>query len=450
MNSRATLAKNFIFTLVWFVAGTAVARPQTPRFTKQSPHSFSGKGFVLLQNGNVLSGKIETNADRVSVQLDGNSTIKLEHKQIEIIGESIEALYQHQVKGIRQWGTGEHWHMAHWCIKQELLDKAIVHYQEIEKTAPSTPQFKQIEHMLREALLANKTVQESLGITPKVQPKSDAGSQLAGAESDANSGVVLASAQMPTSNDAPNLATSTKQSHENNAWTQQQIPGYVRKTFQSTVLPILVTRCGQSGCHGLLGKSDFHLYQPVGDQAASILANDLASVLRYIDRDRSENSELLAYATKAHGIQRNPSLNQAREDERVLIERINQWAKSLTLTQSVDSSMPNRYPGSEAAKKPSASTPEVTQAVATRAVSPVAETASRMELFKGIEKRDRDAKLSKGTKAGTPPVFLSGTELDDLEKAIQDLEQQYEGAESAKSIQKKDPFDPEVFNRKFR
>ena len=147
MNSRATLAKNLIFTLVWFVAGTAVARPQTPRFTKQSPHSFSGKGFVLLQNGNVLSGKIETNADRVSVQLDGNSTIKLEHKQIEIIGESIEALYQHQVKGIRQWGTGEHWHMAHWCIKQELLDKAIVHYQEIEKTVPTLFRYSYFVHL---------------------------------------------------------------------------------------------------------------------------------------------------------------------------------------------------------------------------------------------------------------------------------------------------------------
>jgi hypothetical protein len=45
---------------------------------------------------------------------------------------------------------------------------------------------------------------------------------------------------------------------------------------------------------------------------------------------------------------------------------------------------------------------------------------------------------------------LSGSELDDLEKAIRDLEEKYESAEPSKTTQAKDPFDPDVFNRKFR
>ena len=71
--------------------------------------------FVLLQNGNVLKGQISKQADRIAIMIDGNSTLLLDPKQIEHVGPTLESLYLHQRAGVRTWGTGEHWHLAHWC-----------------------------------------------------------------------------------------------------------------------------------------------------------------------------------------------------------------------------------------------------------------------------------------------------------------------------------------------
>ena len=257
-----------------------------------------------------------------------------------------------------------------------------------------------------------------------------------------SSEVVQASAEMPKQ--SPPLLERNRPEE----WTNREIPGYIRKTFQTSVLPILVTRCGQSGCHGLLGKSDFHVYQPVGDQALTVLTNDLHEVLRYIDSERVQDSALLAYATKAHGILRNPSLNPAKESDRGHIDRINQWVKSLALSQRIETTMPAQYPiAAIPAQTANAST--VTQAIATVPVAPNTRP-SRASLGKSDDSQNRDAKLSKPAKTAAPAVFLSGSEIADLESTIEKLEQKFNGTDASKSSANKDPFDVDSFNRKFR
>jgi hypothetical protein len=396
------------------------------------------QGYVLLQNGNVLKGRIQVLKNSVTVAIDGNSTLSLDPKQVEHVGSSLESLYQHQRAGVRVWGTGEHWHLAHWCIQQELLDHAIKHFQALESNAADSPRFKQLEHLLREALIKHN--QGKQGSTSSTSTNDKATSDIPQSE---NNQVVLASSiAAPT-----RTVSADDNANPSDGWATHEIPGYIRKTFQTSVLPILVSRCGQSGCHGMLGKSDFHLYQPLGDQASTILAKDLDEVLRYINRDRVQDSPLLAYATKAHGIQRNPSLNQAREDERAYIERINLWVKSLTLSQRQEPTMPSQYPLSVAPGNPNA-LPGVTQAVANLPV-PTTQRASRSALRKPDEIQDRNAKLSKPAKSAPPTVFLSGSELADLETMIDQLEQKYKSGETAPPASK-DPFDPDVFNKKFR
>ena len=179
----------------------------------------------------------------------------------------------------------------------------------------------------------------------------------------------------------------------------------------------------------------------MGDQSASILARDLDEVLKYIDRDRIQESRLLAYATKAHGIQRNPSLNQSRDDERALIERINFWVKSLALSQRPETTMPAQYP----------LTTQGTQSVSSAVANfPVAKPSIRKTKRTDEVEQDRNAKLSKPTKSAPPTEFISMSELADLESAIEKFERQ-SGAGVAGSVPaKKDPFDPDVFNRQFR
>jgi len=378
--------------------------------------------FVLLQNGNVLKGQISKQTDRIAIMIDGNSTLLLDPKQIEHVGPTLESLYLHQRAGVRTWGTGEHWHLAHWCIQQNLIDHAIEHFQALEKTVSGSARFKQLEHLLREALLKNKNENQAVETSP--------------------SEVVQASAEIPKQ--SPPLLERNRPEE----WNNREIPGYIRKTFQTSVLPILVTRCGQSGCHGLLGKSDFHIYQPVGDQALTVLTNDLHEVLRYIDSERVQDCMLLEYATKAHGILRNPSLNPAKESDRGHIDRINQWVKSLALSQRIETTMPAQYPvATIPAQTANAST--VTQAIAMAPV-PQNTRSSRASLGKSDDSQNRDAKLSKPAKTAAPAVFLSGSEIADLESTIEKLEQKFNGTDAGKSSANKDPFDVDSFNRKFR
>ena len=385
--------------------------------------------YLLLKNGNVLKGTIRAEKERVSVALDGNSIVYVESKQVSFIGSSLESIYQHQRSSVRQWGTGEHWQLAQWCIQHGLIDRAIEHYEVLKQSASDSPRFKQLEHMLRQALLAEETVQQAVHLKAKPTESSTSSGQPS-----ESSDVIQANAESPRRMTIPGEAGQEKEGKANS--NAHEIPGYIRKTFQSSILPVLVSRCGQSGCHGMLGKSDFHIYQPVGEQAAITLARDLDEVLRYIDRDRIEESQLLSYATKPHGIQRNPSLNPSRADERVLIERINFWVKSLALSKKPDTTMPAQYPTVQTAAGQSSA---LTSA-------PSANSAIRKSRQLEDVDQDRNAKLSKPPKSASPTEFLSMSELAELEAAIEKFEKQTTG----KAQIKKDPFDPEAFNRQFR
>jgi len=375
------------------------------------------RSFVLLTNGNVLKGSIRTEKDRISIA-DGSSNLFVETKQVAFIGPTLESLYQYRRSIVKQWGTGEHWQLAYWCIQHGLIDHAVEHYEVLEKTASDSPRFKQLELLLRQALLTDETVKHAVHIQTEARPVSRANAET----------------QRTTTDEA-----AVDKNQIADSWNKHEIPGYIRKTFQNTILPILIARCGQSGCHGMMGKSEFHLYQPVGDQSALTLARDLDEVLKYIDREQIQDSPLMAYATKAHGIQRNPSLNQAKGDERQLIERINSWVKSLALSQKPASNMPSQYP----VVPPVA--PGVSQASANVPVNkPTVRNSKRLD---DVE-QDRNAKLSKPAKSAPPTEFLSMSELLDLEAAIEKFEKQTGSGGNATT--KKDPFDPDVFNRKYR
>ena len=381
--------------------------------------------YVQLKNGNVLKGIVRSEKDRVSVAVDGNSNLLIERKQIAFIGPTLESLYQNQRASIRQWGTGEHWHLAHWCIQQGLLEHAIEHYKILETTASDSPRFKQLEHLLRESLLADENVKQSIHQrTPSVRTSN-----------------AIIGEQKNEANDVSQARAKSPPVESSETWNKHEIPGYIRKTFQNSILPVLVSRCGQAGCHGILGKSDFHLYQPLGDQSANMLARDLDEVLRYIERDRIQESPLLEYATKAHGIQRNPSLNQSRDDERVLIERINFWVKSLALSQKPASTMPAQYPSTNQVN------PSVSPAVA---IVPVSKPTGRNSKQVDHVEQDRNAKLSKPAKSAPPTEFLSMSEIADLESAIAKFEKQIGDGSAGSTSTKKDPFDPELFNRTYR
>jgi hypothetical protein len=392
--STCALAYFFVATSMLAIRPQASLAQPNPTATN-SALNFYGDGFVLLQHGAVLQGFVKPQADSVTVVMDKGKQVTLAKKQILIIGPSMDSLYKYQTRAIRKWGTGEHWHLAQWCIQNGMLDQAIEHYLELEKQAADNPKFKQLDLQLKQALMADENVRQAMAIQG-IQPPEP---------------VVQASAVLPR---APAPSEPSFPVHT--------VPGYLRRNFQTEITPIVVSRCGQSGCHGILSKNNFQIFQPVGEQAASINERNLEKFLRFVDASQPDQSDLLNYAARPHGAQRNASFNLQREEDRHHLEKLAKWIRSLEgLThQGTSPSNPNPVVQAASYAKPE-STSEVQQAVAP---SP---------------------KLSKPPKSGSGSVAIDAGELMEIQEEIRKLEKT-----ASKQTKATDPFDAKIFNSKYR
>ncbi|MFM8571533.1 MAG: hypothetical protein ACKOAU_08045 [Pirellula sp.] len=375
-----------------------------------TPLNFYGDGFVLLQHGSVIRGFVKPQADSITVIMDKGKQVTLSKKQVLFIGSTIESLYKYQTRAIRKWGTGEHWHLAQWCIQNGMLDQAIEHYQELEKQAADNPKFKQLDLQLKQALMADEEVRRRMEEQGIELPNSPAQKNQLDPRTEIG-GVLQASA---------NVTKVT--SDAETAVPIHTVPGYLRRSFQTEITPIVVSRCGQSGCHGMLTKNSFQVFQPVGEQAASINERNLLNTLRFVDADRPEESLLLHYAARPHGAQRNASFNLQREEDRLHLERIAKWI------QSLDSMKPKSTVPTEAGTVVHAagfSKPDTSAAVQHAIASP--------------------AKLSRPPKSGSAGVVINASELAEIEEEIRKLEKT--AREKPKVV---DPFDAKIFNSKYR
>ena len=427
-----------------------------------APLAHYGEGYVLLQHGAVMHGFIKPQADSVTIVMDKGKEVTVSKRQILTIGASKEALYRYQTKAIRKWGTGEHWHLAQWCIQNGMLDQAIEHYLELEKQASDNPRFKQLDLQLKQALLEDESVRRAM-VQQGIELPGGVGAVNNGAE---NSTVKDSGVGVEVLGAVPGVQGKSIKQPEGldveepvrlvSSFPAHTIPGYVRKSFQTEITPVVVARCGQSGCHGMLAKNPFQIFQPVGEQAASINDRNLERVLRYIDSENPTESDLLKYAAQAHGTQRNASLNMNRDEDRIHLERIAQWIQSLSRLPSGDSSVAgtNRVISAGAMQVGGVEQGVRTaHAVASKSAGGSVGNTSGLGGSRPLKETsevvaDRNAKLSKPPKTGGAGVVIDALELAGIEEEIAKLERKPAAEGPGAKSAAKDPFDAKIFNSK--
>ena len=402
--STCALAYFFVATSMLAIGPKAALAQPNPT-ASNSALNFYGDGFVLLQHGAVLQGFVKPQADSVTVVMDKGKQVTLAKTQILVIGPSMDSLYKYQTRAIRKWGTGEHWHLAQWCIQNGMLDQAIEHYLELEKQAADHPKFKQLDLQLKQALMADENVRQAMAIQG-IQPPEP---------------VVQASAGLPR---APASSEPSFPVHT--------VPGYLRRNFQTEITPIVVSRCGQSGCHGILSKNNFQIFQPVGEQAASINERNLEKFLRFVDASQPDQSDLLNYAARPHGAQRNASFNLQREEDRHHLEKLAKWIRSLE----------GLTPQGLNPTTPSTTTPNTTTPNPVVQAAVYAKPESNSEVKQAVAP---SPKLSKPPKNGSGSVAIDAGELMEIQEEIRKLEKA-----ASKQTKTTDPFDAKIFNSKYR
>lgn len=415
---NATTKIEWLKCLAWTIALLSVRS-----ISAEDEIVWSGPGCVLLKNGNVLSASdIVPQGKQIAVRLDKTGDVRIPTKDVVAVGRDKLELYHHQVSKTTRWEAGEHWQLAKWCLRQGLVEQSHIHYEQLKKLSGNHEKFKQLDSELKQALLQDPVMKAALNSAfPKEQVSS--ASYTATAQIDS----------LTPSNHGPMNATPKAGAKRDSIKSVANLDRIAQDYFRLQIQPFLAMRCGQAGCHGAYGKSDFHVAK------AGVLhgqrSNDISlnSAVRFLDNDNVEATKLWFNATTAHGSQTTPSLTARDSSERDLLNRLRIWHQTVTQSNAVVTM-----------------SPMVQVAQAPGAAVPAKMSTNRIPT--GMPPRPRDLShqdppkpIPTKTPAIGPEVTLPeiGDELLLLEKEIAKLEEK----ELAKKSSRR--HDPEEFNRRF-
>jgi len=181
----------------------------------------------------------------------------------------------------------------------------------------------------------------------------------------------------------------------------EELPAGVVHQFVTSIQPLLINRCATNGCHGPRSESEFQLLRPGARQSLSrrMTRRNLFAALGYVDRGNPRQSQLLTITKTPHG----GSAAVFSESEAHQVQLLEKWIAVLS-------------------GKPRVNLP----------VSVAKPPAFLLQ-----------------TRAEAVAEFLSGVSAVEISFDATPSETGQRGR-PAEEYQPRDPFDPEVFNRRFR
>ena len=110
--------------------------------------------------------------------------------------------------------------------------------------------------------------------------------------------------------------------------TMKQLPSGTVEHYTAVIQPILMDRCGNAKCHGAGSTASFQLLQPVAGKVPSrrFTQRNLFATLAIVNKETAEESQLLTMARKPHGHIEKAAFKS--EDDRQYRE-ILEWITSL-------------------------------------------------------------------------------------------------------------------------
>jgi hypothetical protein len=213
----------------------------------------------------------------------------------------------------------------------------------------------------------------------------------------------------PSTPAAPRSAAAAGPSNEELDRMVRGLPPKAVETFTQSVQPVLLNECTGSGCHGPQSDGAMRLVRiPAGRPATRrVTQRNLYSALKYVDRDNPSASRLLSAASRPHGTVQHAIFDEHQASQ---YRRLAEWV-------------------GQVAEQPTPESPAT--------VTPAARTAPAGAWDLETRPRALSQEARKGQplpgRAGRPP----GKNAADHQSA------------PPPTGQPADPFDPEVFNRRY-
>ncbi len=197
----------------------------------------------------------------------------------------------------------------------------------------------------------------------------------------------------------------------------RSLPAGTMELFTNTIQPLLINRCGASNCHGPNSSSSFRLAYPNWSRTLPrrFTQRNLQAAMSFLDRDEPLRSPMLVMSTLRHGKMSKPALT---DEDVTQLQNLAEW---------VYHSLGSASPASPA----ELSSPE------------------SLLLQPGASRLDPQAAANRHTAGPVAPDTTGPSER--LDRAVEPASHSApaEPGTGAAPVAGVDPFDPEIFNRRF-
>jgi len=217
-------------------------------------------GVILLRNGQVLCGEITPNGDRYDVSV-GGGRISVKATDVDLCCSSLEGVYQQKRARLTLPDARDYLDLARWCQQHGLWERAREELRRAETIEPKHP----LIPLLRRSLELSES-----------RPVADVAGGAVG--------------------------TASFNSDELDRLVREMPAGTV-EWFSQTIQPLLVNRCAAAACHGPGATTQFSLLRPSPGRPPSrrLTQRNLSAVLDWVDRQDAAASRILTAPIRPHG-----------------------------------------------------------------------------------------------------------------------------------------------------
>jgi len=392
---RLSLALRVVLPIATIVSTARVGLAQGPAIA--NPPS---EGVLLLRNGSLLRGEITESGDGFDVVVD-SGRIHVKPEDVEFHCRNLEEGYRQKRASIRPGDFRAYLDLAQWCQRHGLLERAAEELARARALEPSHPLIPLIERRIEVSLVRPEPIDAQAG-RPGDHP-----------------------AERGTARVDPSPS-----SEELDRSVRELPPGAVEE-FTQTIQPILVNRCSAAGCHGPGSDQAFRLLRIPSSRPASrrLTQRNLHGTLAWVDRDKPRESKLLTVPVQPHGSAEAMFTDHQRDQYQRIVDWVHQVAGQGGSVAGVAAKPPEERP-------PHVRLPwQATAAAHTEPVAPSGDQPSNVvPAVPTAGVRASQATGVIGFRPGgiprtTDPMVQRGASLPDAAPV--------------------DPFDAEVFNRRF-
>lgn len=387
--------------LAWFLATPAV--------------NAHGDDFVLLVNGNVIDGKAVVIGPHVVIDRGNGNELKLDSRQVAYIAPTVRELYEFRTGKRQLFDVSSHQDDARWCLRHGLYPEMEISLRAADDLDPSHPETLRLRRKLQALVVGGDATAGAAGIDPSAFGEGVKGSFR-----------VVEDPKSPVK-EHPHDTSEDELAALN-------LPQETVAYYSSRIQPLLINRCGNSGCHRGPSESGFELSHMGAHirPAARLTRSNLVSVLKWIDRDKPDESPLLRYAGEAHGGRREAPLKRS---DQATIDSIAVWVRHVSRWLEDDP----RVALIELGDMPSGAVRLSPDSGVTVAAKPVA-TAMRGASVRQVGHVEEG--VTSGDRFDLPAVWdVTGDQPRPLVT---------KSSRPTRLPTVENPFDPEIFNRTYR